>query len=214
MTVKKKVIDKPEIVLGELNMFSSDPRFMKPPVEVPQNVSSVPIGVYKKYEGVEIPEYQTEWSACFDLSPYFDESVLTVDCYNRMLMHSVKTVSFIREKENQRGVYIEPGETAVIPTGLIFDIPKGYQLQIYPRSGLASKKHLKNANCTGIIDADYYHEVFLLVNNSSSMRQSVCQGERVSQAEVLPVIQANFHILTKEPKQKTSRTGGLGHTGV
>lgn len=156
---------------------------------------------------------QQNGSACFDLSAYLSPLIVCIDTYNRILMHTVKTVSPLPERDGARGINIEPGEVAFIPTGLIFDIPSGFKISIYPRSGTAGKKHVKLANGVAVIDEDFVQQTMVLIFNDSQMRQSVCHRDRIAQAEIVPVIQARFTELSKKPDIKTDRTGGLGHTG-
>lgn len=129
-------------------------------------------------------------------------------------MHLVKTISPMSDREGLRGFSIDPGETAFVPTGLIFDIPEDFKLAIYPRSGSSGKKHLRLGNCVAVIDEDYTSETMIILFNNSETRQSICHGDRLAQAEIVPVFRANFNILENKIAQKTDRTGGLGHTGL
>lgn len=171
-------------------------------------------GYHKLYEDVEIPKYYTSKSACFDLPVYLGKNTVYVDAYNRMLMHLIKTVAPMAERDGLRGFNIEPGESVVAPTGLIFDIPEGYKIAAYPRSGASSKKHLKLSNCIGIIDEDYTQQTMILIYNSSEKRQVICHGDRLAQAEIVPVYRVIFELRETEIAQKTERSGGLGHTGI
>lgn len=121
-------------------------------------------------------------------------------------------MTFIPEK-NERGIYIEPGECIFIPTGIVFDIPPGYKVVLYPRSGLSGKNHIKLANCTGITDEDFVLETKILLFNDSEKRQTIVHGERIAQAEIQPVIQVEFRSLSEQPLPKTDRKGGFGHSG-
>lgn len=163
---------------------------------------------------MQVPKYATQKSACFDIPVYMGSSVIYVDTYNRLLMHSVKSVYNLPERDGARGINLEPGECGFIPTGLIFDIPEGYKLSITPRSGTSGKKHIKLANCVAVIDEDFVNQTMLLIFNDSEMRQSICHGDRLAQAEIVPVWRASFIQLNSAPSQKTDRTGGFGHTGL
>lgn len=170
-------------------------------------------GIHKLQPDVATPKYATRRSACFDLSVYMGAGVVYVDTYNRLLLHSIKAVSNLPERDGARGINLEPGECGFFPTGLIFDIPDGFEIDIYPRSGNSGKKHIKLANCVGITDEDYVQQTMLLVFNDSEMRQSICHGDRLAQAKIVPVWRASFVEMDAAPKQKTDRTGGFGHTG-
>jgi len=176
--------------------------------------NKVIVGIHKLYEDVETPRYYTQKSACFDLPAYLGKEIVCVDIYNRMLMHLIKTVAPMKERDGERGFSIEPGESAFVPTGLIFDIPENFKLTLYPRSGSAGKKHLKLSNCVGIVDEDFTKPTMLLIFNDSEQRQIICHGDRLAQAEIVPVYKALFEISDEPIAQKTDREGGFGHTGT
>ncbi len=84
---------------------------------------SVEVGLYKLSQDVPTPKYATHRSACFDIPVYMGSNIVYIDTYNRLLMHSVKSVYNLPERDNVRGINLEPGECGIIPTLLIFDIP-------------------------------------------------------------------------------------------
>ena len=113
---------------------------------------------------------------------------------------------------NQLPVVLEPNQRLLVPTGLTFEIPIGYEVQIRPRSGLAYKFGITVLNSPGTIDSDYRGEVFVLLVNLSSEPFLINRGERIAQAVVSKVVSGNF--CEKEILSKTTRgTGGFGHTG-
>lgn len=218
---RKKSVESNNMSLGVLNMSPVEPKSESIPVmpfgEVEQFdswVENEQMGVYPLYEGVQIPSYATARSACFDLRAYLGPEIICVDTHNRILMHSKRTVSPLPNRDRKRGIYLEPGECAFIPTGIIFDIPENLQMLIFPRSGLAGKFHMKLANSVGVIDEDYPHETMVLYFNDSQKRQSVVHGDRIAQAGIFPVWQVSFNTLTNRPEPKSDRNGGLGHTGI
>jgi len=183
-------------------------------IKTDKTTNDVSVGVYKIYDSVEMPKYYTEKSACFDLSVYLGPEIVHVNVYNRMLMHVVKTVIRMADKNWIRGICLEPGECAFIPTGLIFNIPEQYKIAVYPRSGVSAKRHIKLANCVAVIDEDFTQQTMLPIFNDSEERQSIYHGDRLAQAEIVPVHRAVFEELSSPIHQKTDRTGGFGHTGV
>lgn len=205
-----------EIILGTLDMMEIDPNLQcrNAFTFLPEEESVIPVGIHRLYDDVVTPKYETQSSACFDVRAYLGNNIVCVDAYNRMLMHLVRSVGPLPERDYQRGVNIEPGECIFIPTGLIFDIPEGFKLSFYPRSGVSGKKHLKLANCIGIVDEDYVNPSMILIYNNSEMRQSIAHGDRLAQAELVPVYRASFIELKNAPPQKTDRSGGMGHTGT
>jgi dUTP pyrophosphatase len=115
--------------------------------------------------------------------------------------------------EETSPVYIQPHETVLIKTGLAFAIPRGSFLGIYPRSGLASKKGLRPANCVGVVDSDYRGEVMVALHNDSNEIRAVENGERIAQAILQSYLPMNF--LEVEELDTTDRgEGGFGSTGT
>jgi len=110
-------------------------------------------------------------------------------------------------------IQINPHERALIPTGLIFDIPKGYSVRLYPRSSLALKQGLTLANNVGIIDSDYVEPVYMMVYNISGYQQFVFDEIRMCQAEMVKELPYIIMEIDVRPEQKTDRDGGFGSTG-
>ena len=110
-------------------------------------------------------------------------------------------------------VFIEPGASALIPTGLRFAIPAGYEIQIRPRSGLALKNQVTVLNSPGTIDADYRGEVGVILINHGKDTFIVTPGMRIAQIVLTRVELAIFSL--EESLASTSRgEGGFGHTGT
>lgn len=104
--------------------------------------------------------------------------------------------------------------SAAIPTGLIFDIPKGYSVRIHPRSGLAYKKGITLTNAEGIIDSDYTDELKILLYNTSNVDFIIQHGDRIAQGELVKNLDYTIEECYNPPVQKTNRIGGFGSTGV
>ena len=140
---------------------------------------------YVASEGAKIPEYKTEGAAGADICAFLPE----------------------------KSVIIQPGLSAMIPTGLFFEIPQGYEIQVRPRSGLAAKNGITVLNTPGTIDSDYRGEIKVILINLGSEAFEIKNGDRIAQIIINPVIQAEF-----ENSQKLSQTergeGGFGSTGV
>ncbi len=110
-------------------------------------------------------------------------------------------------------VIIGPSESLLISTGLKCEIPKGYEIQVRPRSGLALKNQITVLNTPGTIDADYRGVIGVILINHGKKAFIVTPGMRIAQLVVTPVIQASFR--KAEELSETARgAGGFGHTGV
>lgn len=107
---------------------------------------------------------------------------------------------------------IAPGDRALIPTGLSFEIPRGYEVQIRPRSGLSLKTSLMVVNAPGTIDSDYRGEIKIIMGNWGHETQTIEHGDRIAQMVVCPVIQANF-VQVQELGTTERGSGGFGSTG-
>ncbi len=110
-------------------------------------------------------------------------------------------------------ITIPPGKSALIPTGLRFEIPSGYEIQVRPRSGLALKNQLTVLNTPGTIDADYRGELRVILINHGEKEFIVQPGMRIAQLVVAPILQANF-VKVEALVESGRGSGGFGHTGV
>ncbi len=108
---------------------------------------------------------------------------------------------------------LAPGQRAIVPTGLSFAIPSGYEIQLRPRSGLAAKHGVTVLNSPGTIDSDYRGEVKVILINLGTEDFTIFPGDRIAQMVVAPVEQAQFQVV--DALSATERgQGGFGSTGV
>ena len=135
-------------------------------------------------KNVDLPKYETIGSSGMDLSANLETSI-----------------------------NIEPGETALIPTGLSVSIPEDLEIQIRPRSGLASKKKITVLNSPGTIDSDYRGEIKVLLINHGQSIFTVEKGVRIAQMVICPIVKASLEEV--EDLENTKRgEGGFGSTGA
>ncbi len=130
-----------------------------------------------------LPEYSTELSAGLDLRANLDKPVL-----------------------------LKPLERKLIPTGLFIELPKGYEAQIRPRSGLALKHGISVLNTPGTIDADYRGEIGVILVNLSNSDFIVDDGERICQMIIAKHETVEWEHV-EELKETCRGAGGFGHTG-
>ncbi len=110
-------------------------------------------------------------------------------------------------------VTLQPLERKLLPTGLVMELPAGYEAQIRPRSGLALKRGLTVLNSPGTIDADYRGEIGIILINLSEEPQTIESGERIAQMVIARHEQPG--IAEVETLSDTERgAGGFGHSGV
>lgn len=107
---------------------------------------------------------------------------------------------------------LQPGERALVPTGLRIEIPEGFEVQIRPRSGLALKHGITLPNTPGTIDSDYRGPLGVILLNAGQEAFRIAHGDRIAQMVVAPVLQAGFELA--DTLSETSRgAGGFGSTG-
>ena len=110
-------------------------------------------------------------------------------------------------------IVMKPGEKMLVPTGLSFEIPQGYEIQARPRSGLAVKNGITVLNTPGTIDADYRGEVKIILINLGTNDFVIQDQDRIAQLVLAPVFQAE--LVEVDALSETDRgVGGFGSTGV
>ena len=135
-------------------------------------------------EGLPLPEHASPGSAGLDLRAAIDDEL-----------------------------NVEPGERVQIPTGLILELPSGWEGQVRPRSGLALRHGVTLLNTPGTIDSDYRGEVQVILVNLGQEDFRVTRGDRIAQLVVAPVSQVS--VVEAESLGSTPRgDGGFGSTGV
>jgi dUTP pyrophosphatase len=136
----------------------------------------------------------------------FDKNI-KLPAYKTSESSGMDVMAYIKNK-----IIINPGRTAIIPTGIAVTIPKKYEIQIRPRSGLAAKKGITVLNTPGTIDADYRGEVKIILINLSKKSFVVKSGDRVAQMILCPVVKGRLKEVENLPKTVRGK-GGFGSTG-
>ena len=135
-------------------------------------------------KNIPLPKYETEGSSGMDLAANIEQAI-----------------------------EIKPGKSVIIPTGLALSIPKNYEIQIRPRSGLAAKNQISVLNTPGTIDADYRGELKVILINLSDKIFKIEKGLRVAQMVLCPVIKAVLKEVDELEETKRG-SGGFGSTGI
>ena len=139
----------------------------------------------KKFsKSVDLPKYETSGSSGMDLAANIETDI-----------------------------NIDPGKTAIVPTGFALSIPKGFEVQIRPRSGLAAKQKISVLNTPGTIDADYRGEIKVILINLGNETFKIEKGLRIAQMVVCPVVQAQLQEVDDLEETKRGK-GGFGSTGT
>ena len=133
---------------------------------------------------INLPKYETEGSSGMDLAAHIENSIL-----------------------------IEPGNTVMVPTGIAVSIPKNFEIQIRPRSGLAARNKISVLNTPGTIDSDYRGEIKVILINLGEKTFTIEKGTRIAQMVLCPIVKARFKEV--ESLGETPRgSGGFGSTGT
>ena len=143
----------------------------------------VKILVKKLNKNIKLPTYKTSGSSGMDL------------------------VAYLKKK-----ITINPGKIAIIPTGIAIAIPKNYEIQIRPRSGLAAKNGISVLNTPGTVDSDYRGEIKIILINLSKKSFVVKSGDRIAQMILCPVAKGKLQEVKNLPKTVRGK-GGFGSTG-
>lgn len=109
-------------------------------------------------------------------------------------------------------IEIQPHTTVKIGTGLSFELPQGTFAAIFPRSGIATKRGLRPANCVGVVDSDYRGEVIVALHNDTDEVQSIESQERIAQMILLPFVEMSFNEVN-ELSDTVRGKGGFGSSG-
>ena len=136
--------------------------------------------------GLPLPEYQSKGAAAMDL------------------VAAVPDGSPLR---------LKPGERALAPTGLVVELPAGFEAQVRPRSGLALKHRVTVLNAPGTIDADYRGEVGVILINHGAAAFTVARGDRIAQLVVAPVLRVRWEEGAIDSAATARGSGGFGSTG-
>ena len=110
-------------------------------------------------------------------------------------------------------VVLQPAARALIATGLRLAIPKGFEAQIRPRSGLAFKHGITLANSPGTIDSDYRGPLGVILLNMGAQNFTIVHGDRIAQMVIAPVVQAEF-VLVGQLDETIRDQDGFGSTGL
>lgn len=144
---------------------------------------NVKIKKWQHYKG-ELPQYQSAGASGFD----------------------------VRAQLGGEKIILKKGERAMVPTGLSFEIPFGFEIQARPRSGWAAKQGLTVLNTPGTIDADYRGEVKIILVNLGQEDVLIQDQDRCAQLVLAPVLQAQFELVS-DLSDSERGAGGFGSTG-
>jgi dUTP diphosphatase len=136
-------------------------------------------------EGLTLPDYQTAGAAGLDLFAAIPDT---------------------------KPLTLRPGGRALVPTGIAIALPAGYEGQVRPRSGLATRHGLTILNAPGTIDADYRGEIQVVLANLGNEDVTITRGMRIAQLVIAPVARAQI-VQVASLDETVRGSGGFGSTG-
>ncbi len=142
----------------------------------------VKVKTWPHFKG-ELPQYQSSGASGFDVRAQIDQPIV-----------------------------LKPMERILVPTGLTFEVPLGFEIQARPRSGWAAKHGLTLMNTPGTIDADYRGEIKVILVNLGTETVTIQDQDRCAQLVICPIIQAQFELSTDLSSTERG-AGGFGSTG-
>lgn len=157
----------------------------------------------------QLPVFGTPDSACFDIHACLPEGA-------QVKGYSPKNEAQTRTVLSNQSIRLEPYARVLIPTGWAVELAPRVSLRIYSRSGLALKQGIVVVNGVGMVDADYRHEVFVMLSNISGCASIIRHNDRIAQGEIIPQMQpTQFSFVTVSDDEwfTTQRLGGFGSTG-
>jgi len=141
--------------------------------------------IHKKDADLPLPTYASEDAAGMDLYAAIEENII-----------------------------IRPGERKIVPSGISISLPKNFEAQIRPRSGLAAKNGITVLNTPGTIDADYRGEIKIILINLGQEDFTIERGMRIAQMIIAPYVKVNLNEVANLNIESARGTGGLGSTGT
>ena len=148
------------------------------------NMVAVSVQILPHGAGLKLPSYATPDSAGVDLAAAVDAALV-----------------------------LPPGGRVTVPTGIALALPQGWEGQVRPRSGLASKHGITVLNSPGTIDADYRGEICVILTNLGTAPFTIARGERIAQLVIAPVSRAEWQVVSDLPQTRRG-AGGFGSTGT
>lgn len=147
------------------------------------------LNILQVHRFAKLPAYKTTGAAMFDLHAVIDGN-------------------------EDSHVVVAHGMPVIVRTGLKFEIPEGYAMKIYSRSGHGFNKDTRLANCVGIIDSDYRGEVLIKLTNDNQQGEVmvITNGDSIAQAEIVPVLRVEDFNMVSELSETERGEGGFGHT--
>lgn len=164
--------------------------------------------LFKVCDKAELPVRGTKQASCYDLQACLHGEIA-------VYYKGGKGIKSVQDNDDGvQSIVVRPRERIAVPTGFVLNIPEGFEVKLYARSGLSLKNGISLSNSVGVIDCDYKEELYVTVINNSDDVFILRDGMRIAQFEMVAKQPFDIAETTTKPTATTDRKGGLGSTGT
>lgn len=164
--------------------------------------------LFKVCDKAELPARGTKQASCYDLQACLHGEIA-------VYYKGGKGIKSVQDNDDGvQSIVVRPRERIAVPTGFVLNIPEGFEVKLYARSGLSLKNGISLSNSVGVIDCDYKEELYVTVINNSDDVFILRDGMRIAQFEMVAKQPFDIAETTTKPTATTDRKGGLGSTGT
>ena len=162
----------------------------------------IPVKVLRMFDDVELPIYKHEGDACADVRAY-----RLMEVRNEMNIE-------VRNEDLEKGIFLHRGWSAKIGTGLRFQIPRGWAINMEGRSGFSIKEATVIPNAPAKIDSNYTGELIIGLVNLNAKPTRIEKGDRIAQIEIVPQYKMVFEEVSEIEENKDRGSSGIGDSGM
>lgn len=162
----------------------------------------IPVKVLRMFDDVELPIYKHEGDACADVRAY-----RLMEVRNEMSIE-------VRNEDLEKGIFLHRGWSAKIGTGLRFQIPRGWAINMEGRSGFSIKEATVIPNAPAKIDSNYTGELIIGLVNLNAKPTRIEKGDRIAQIEIVPQYKMVFEEVSEIEENKDRGSSGIGDSGM
>ena len=162
----------------------------------------IPVKVLRMFDDVELPVYKHEGDACADVRAY-----RLMEVRNEMNIE-------VRNEDLEKGIFLHRGWSAKIGTGLRFQIPRGWAINMEGRSGFSIKEATVIPNAPAKIDSNYTGELIIGLVNLNAKPTRIEKGDRIAQIEIVPQYKMVFEEVSEIEENKDRGSSGIGDSGM
>ena len=192
VVVEKKVKQQKKRASRNDDIFNADVYYL----------DNIPVRVMRMFPDVELPIYKHEGDACADVRAY-----RLIEVRNEMNIE-------VRNEDLEKGIFLHRGWSVKIGTGLRFQIPRGWAINMEGRSGFSIKEATIIPNAPAKIDSNYTGELIIGLVNLNAKPTQITKGDRIAQIEIVPQYKMVFEEVSEIEENKDRGSSGIGDSGM